>query len=92
MRIRTEFVHPPIPDRRFDWTAIDDDTHDGPGSPIGFGPTAQAAIDDFREAIELRYDPVTVSTAIALHAWSACTGTEFDCRLAWANAARAHGL
>ena len=27
MKIRTTFVYPPIPDRRFDWSAIDEDTY-----------------------------------------------------------------
>ena len=54
MNIRTKFVYPPIPDRRFDWSAVDDDTYDGPGSPIGTGPTEEAAIADLMEQIELR--------------------------------------
>lgn len=29
MKISTAFVYPPIPDRRFDWSAVDDDTYDG---------------------------------------------------------------
>lgn len=33
------------------WTAVDDDTYDGPGSPIGTGPTREAAIADLREQI-----------------------------------------
>jgi hypothetical protein len=46
MKIRTSFDYPPIPNRSFDWSAIDDDTYDGPGSPIGSGPTKEAAIAD----------------------------------------------
>lgn len=49
MKIVTEFVHPPIPIRQFDWSAIDDDTYDGAEDshcPIGYGATEQAAIDD----------------------------------------------
>ena len=45
MKIETKYVYPPIPIRRFDWSAIDADTYDGEG-PIGFGATEQAAIDD----------------------------------------------
>lgn len=43
-RIVTSNIYPPIPDRRFDWSA----TFDGyePGGPIGFGRTEQEAIDD----------------------------------------------
>jgi hypothetical protein len=52
MKIRTEFVYPPIPDRRWDWSAIDDDTYDGPGCPIGYGPTEEAAVADLMEQIE----------------------------------------
>jgi hypothetical protein len=44
MKIRTEHVFPPIPIRQFDWSAVDDDTYDGPGSPVGTGPTEQVAI------------------------------------------------
>lgn len=42
--IRTEFIYPPIPDRRFDWSA----TFDGyePPDPIGYGPTEFAALVD----------------------------------------------
>ena len=34
------------------WSAVDDDTYDGPGSLIGFGPTEEAAIDDLMVQIE----------------------------------------
>jgi len=54
MRIVTEHVYPPIPDRRWDWSAVDDETYDGPGSPIGYGPTEAAAIADLLETIEER--------------------------------------
>ena len=42
--IRLEFVHPPVPDRRYDWRA----TRDGyePGDLTGYGPTPQAALAD----------------------------------------------
>jgi hypothetical protein len=51
-KIRTEFVHPPIPLRQFDWLAVDDNTYDGPGSPIGWGSTEQAAIVILLEQLE----------------------------------------
>ena len=51
MNIRTEFVYPPIPDRRFDWSAVDDDTYEG-GAPIGYGRTEQEAIADLLEQLE----------------------------------------
>lgn len=52
IKVRTEHVFPPIPDRSMDWSAVDDDTYDGPGSLIGRGPTEQAAIDDLLQLIE----------------------------------------
>lgn len=52
MKIRTEFVYPPIPIREFDWIAVDDDTYDGPSCPIGYGRTEQEAIKDLLEQLE----------------------------------------
>jgi len=52
MKIKTAYVNPPIPDRRWDWQAIDDDTYDGPGCPIGCGATEQEAIRDLMEQLE----------------------------------------
>jgi hypothetical protein len=52
MKIRTEFVYPPIPIRDFDWSAVDDDTYDGEGCPIGYGRTEEAAIADLKQQIE----------------------------------------
>ena len=54
MKIRTEYWAKPIPDRRWDWSAVDDETYEG-GGPIGFGPTEEAAIADLMEEIELRH-------------------------------------
>lgn len=51
MKIRTEFVYPPIPIRQFDWTAIDDDTYEG-GGPIGCGATEEEAIADLLDQLE----------------------------------------
>lgn len=53
--IRTHYEFPPIPDRRFDWSAIDDDTYDGAEDshcPIGRGRTEQEAIDDLLEQLD----------------------------------------
>lgn len=50
MKIRTEFVYPPIPDRSFDWSAVDDDTYDY-DAPIGRGATEQEAIEDLQEQL-----------------------------------------
>jgi len=46
MKIKTDNIMPPIPDRNHDWSAIDYDTYDGEGSPIGTGPTERKAILD----------------------------------------------
>lgn len=42
--IHVEFIYPPIPDRSHDWCATPKDYE--PGMPIGYGPTAQAAVAD----------------------------------------------
>lgn len=52
MKIRTSYIYPPIPDRRFDWCAYDDDTFDGPGCKVGYGETEQAAVADLLEQQE----------------------------------------
>jgi hypothetical protein len=57
MKIRTEFIFPPIPVRDFDWTAVDDDTYDGaPDSKtrnqIGYGRTEEEAIKNLLEILE----------------------------------------
>ena len=44
LKIVTTYVHPPIPVRQFDWSAVRDGYE--PGAPIGWGSTEQAAIDD----------------------------------------------
>lgn len=49
MNIRTTLVYPPIPIRDFDWCAVDDDTYDGPGCPIGYGVTKKAAVADLMD-------------------------------------------
>lgn len=51
IKIRTENVYPPIPIRDFDWSAVDDNTYDGEGCPIGWGGTEQAAINDLIEQL-----------------------------------------
>lgn len=60
IKIRTTHEFPPIPDRSMDWSAVDDDTYnvdcDQDGffstSPIGRGPTEEAAIADLMEQLE----------------------------------------
>ena len=46
MTVRVSFVYPPSPVRDFDYSAINDDTYDGEGCPIGRGATAEAAVAD----------------------------------------------
>jgi hypothetical protein len=52
MKIRTYHVHPPIPIRDWDWSAVDNDTYDGEGCPIGYGRTEQEAIADLLEQLK----------------------------------------
>lgn len=57
MKIITTYAPPPIPDRRFDWNAIDDDTYDGAEDSrtrdqIGYGRTEAEAIADLLQIIE----------------------------------------
>ncbi len=52
MNIRTDYIFPPIPDRRFDWSAIDDDSYCGHGSSVGYGRTEQEAVDDLRQQMD----------------------------------------
>ena len=54
MKIVTHYEPKPIPDRRSDWDAIDDDTYDGAEDshcPVGRGATEQEAIDDLMQQI-----------------------------------------
>lgn len=51
MKLRTTHEYPPIPDRRWDWSAVDDDTYEG-GCPIGHGATEAEAIADLLAQIE----------------------------------------
>jgi hypothetical protein len=43
--------YPPITLRGFDWKAIDADSYDGHGCPIGYGATADEAIADLKEQL-----------------------------------------
>ena len=57
MKLKTEFVFPPIPVRNCDWSCIDEDTYDGaPDSStrndIGWGATEAEAIADFHRLME----------------------------------------
>lgn len=50
--IVTTFVYPPIPDRRWDWSAVTEDYE--PGAPHGDGPTKWAAVADLMEELSMR--------------------------------------
>jgi hypothetical protein len=54
MNIVTSYDPPPIPARQFDWSAVDDSTYDGPGSPIGTGASEADAVADLLEQLEER--------------------------------------
>lgn len=56
IKIETGYDHPPIPDRRSDWSAVDGNTYDGapdthPPCPIGRGPTERCAVADLLEQL-----------------------------------------
>jgi hypothetical protein len=50
MRIRTSYYAKPIPDRRHDWCAWDDDRDEN--GPRGWGETEQQAIDNLIDLID----------------------------------------
>jgi hypothetical protein len=52
VKIVTHHDPKPIPTARFDWSAVDDNTYDGPGCPVGYGRTEAEAIADLMEQIE----------------------------------------
>ena len=58
MKVKAEFIYPPIPDRRFDWSAVDDETYE-PGGPIGWGRTKGEAILDLFNCLQDRESPPT---------------------------------
>lgn len=58
MKIRTNFIYPPIPDRRFDWSAIDEDTYDGAEDSgtrghVAYGATELEAVKELMDILEL---------------------------------------
>lgn len=54
MNIRTSYDPKPIPDRRHDWSAWDDDTCSGDACDFGWGANEQDAVSDLLEKIEAR--------------------------------------
>lgn len=57
MRFSATHECPPIPDRSYDWSAVDESTYDGFGCSIGYGPTALDAVKDLMEQLEERGRP-----------------------------------
>lgn len=64
MKIIATYAPPPIADRNYDWSAIDDDTYDGADDSrtryqIGYGRSKEAAIADLMLQLdEARPDPL----------------------------------
>lgn len=60
--IVTEYQYPPIPIRKFDWSAVLDDYDGSPSDPMGAGANEEEAIADLLEQIDdandeqLRYE------------------------------------
>ena len=54
-KIVTSYVFPPIPDRRFDWSAWrdGDEPNDDGQMTIGYGATEEEAIADLKEQLEI---------------------------------------
>jgi len=52
LKIKTDYWMKPIPTNKFDWSAVDDNSYDGPGSPVGHGATEQEAIADLMEQLD----------------------------------------
>jgi hypothetical protein len=54
-KILVYFDPPPIGTRIMDWSAVDDLSYGGePSDPIGYGPTAAAAVESLMEQLEDR--------------------------------------
>jgi hypothetical protein len=49
-RINVERINPPIPDRRYDWCASEDNYDQG--ACLGWGSTLSDAVYDLREQLE----------------------------------------
>lgn len=52
MKVVTRYDPKPIPIRSFDWSAVDDDTYDGPPCPVGYGRTEAEAVADLLDQLE----------------------------------------
>lgn len=64
IKLRTDFIYPPIPIRSHDWSAVADDYDgaDDSNCPIGYGTTEQEAITDLIEQIEDAAESSTPTT------------------------------
>ncbi len=56
MKVKTAYWAKPIPDRHFDWSAIDEDTYDGAEDSgvrgqVGYGETEDEAIEDLLQIL-----------------------------------------
>ena len=49
-----------------EWTAVDDATYDGPGSPMGWGSTEEEAIEDLADKINGRLATSGMAHAVRL--------------------------
>lgn len=52
VKLETSHARPPIPNRKYDWSAVTSDYE--PGHPIGNGASEDAAIADLIEQLEER--------------------------------------
>jgi len=67
MKIKTSYELTPMPNRNFDWCAVDDDTYDGEGCPCGWGATEEDAISDLMEQIEMMEDKAQSEVDFRFH-------------------------
>jgi hypothetical protein len=49
-KIVTSYWAKPIPERKFDWSAVTEDYE--PGAPVGYGRTEAEAIADLRDQLD----------------------------------------
>lgn len=76
IKIHTTHVFPPIPDRRFDWCAWDDDLGED-CSRHGWGPTEAAAIADLMQQLETT-SPEDTAAALIEQCFSRPTKDTYD--------------
>jgi len=64
--IKTSHIRPPISTRSFDWSAVDDSTYDGPGSPIGYGATEGGLLMTYLNSLNRWGSTRGIGTGIAV--------------------------